>query len=65
MDLCPTAEMGVDGVSLPFYFCLYLNLRIFLNLNVYKMKYLKSDEIDSKHTKILMKVETCLWILKI
>jgi hypothetical protein len=48
----PTAEMGVDGVILPFFLCLHLNIyEIF--------------DIDSKQTKNLMKIQTCLWILQI
>jgi hypothetical protein len=51
MDFFPTVERGMDGVSLPFYLCLNLNLCILLCCYAYKLNILWCFEIDSKHTK--------------
>jgi hypothetical protein len=62
MDFFPTAERGVDWVILPCYLCLHLKLftEVLILLNE-----LFCYEIDSKHTKIRMKIQARLRILKI
>jgi hypothetical protein len=51
MDFILTAVRGVDGVSLPFYFCLYLNLCFFLTvIRIHKfLDYLLYDFLSVKN----------------
>jgi hypothetical protein len=68
MDFFPTAEAerGLDGVNLSFYLCLFKSTVFYLVFEMF------TNEIfhivlckDSKQTKIFMKIQTCLRILKI
>ncbi len=70
MDFFPKAYWGVDGqdrVSLPYYLYLYINLYFYFVLLMFinEIFYSVQKKIYSKQTKILMKIQTCLWILKV